>query len=440
MKINLLTMSLLTLSSSLLAEATIQYQYDKKTRASDYAKSFFGSSDRFSEAKRLDMGKVGVSASTRLDCGNLDITANFDAEFKRLQEQLKQIIPSNASQWKSLGGKMAMLSVCYAYPTLCAQLRHDFLSLQANLDLRAQACKAIDSYLDNQADVGAKQLRAEAQANCIDQSLRGGSDMASATASCQGKTGLPLRDFSSGLEKRFTSRKQKVLQNLVSFAKDKEPATYNLLASMLGEIEVQEDGYWQPMFDKGMYRPHDVATSFLASGEKSVCQNLARILRGSSHPRSDSLFETSIFETIKLRVTQDDLSNLEDLSTEDKDLACSALGRAVGQVAAEKSSAKAEAVLSTGLLNTAVPQNLRQEYSDRGSNAFHALRKAIEGDQIPSVESVRDAIATLARVAREKNRLLASIVSEGKKINSEVDTNAKNDCVDTLTCSHKKGI
>lgn len=439
MKLNYLVLAALS-TSALAQEATTQFRFDQSTEASNYAKSYFGSPDRFTAAKRLDMGKVGVSASTHLDCGNLDISANFDAEFKRLQEQLKQIIPSNASQWKSLGGKMAMLSICYAYPTICAQLRHDFLSLQANLDLRAQACKAIDSYLDNQADVGAKQLRAEAQANCIDESLKKGADMASATASCQGKTGLPLRDFSSGLEKRFTSRKQRVLQNLVSFAKDKEPATYNFLASMVGEIEVQQDGYWQPLFEQGMYRPHDVATTFLASGENSVCKNLSSILKGRSSPRKESVFETSIYETIKLRISQDDLSNLEDLADEDRKLACSALGRAIGQVAAEKSSSKAEAVLSTGLLNMAVPQNLRQEYSERSSHAFHALRKSLEGDQIPSIDSVRDAIATLARVAREKNRLLASLISEGKKINSDVDTNAKSDCIDTLTCSRNKGI
>ena len=419
-------------------QATTQFQYDRNTRASDYAKSYFGNPDRFSEAKRLNMGKGKISASTRLDCGNLDVNANFDAEFKRLQEQLKQIIPSNANEWKSLGGKMAMLSVCYAYPTLCAQLRHDFLSLQANLDLRAQACKAIDSYLDNQADVGAKQLRAEAQANCIDDSLRGGNDMASATAKCQGKTGLPLRDFSSGLEKRFTDRKQKVLQSMVNFAQNKEPATYNFLASMVGEIEVQQDGYWQPLFDQGMYHPNDAATTFLASGENSVCRSLAGILKGSTTPKKDSVFETSVFETIKLRVTKDDISNLEDLANEDRDLACAALGRAIGKVAAEKSSSKAEAVLSSGLLNNAVPQNLRQEYSERSGHAFNALRKSLEGDQIPSIDSVRDAIATLARVAREKNRLLASLISENKKNNADSDQNHQSECTDTLTCSKRR--
>lgn len=67
-----------------------------------------------------------------------------------------------------------------------------------------------------------------------------------------------------------------------------------------------------------------------------------------------------------------------------------------------------------------------------------ALRKALEGDQIPSIDAMRDAIATLARVSREKNRLMASMISDNKKYNSEVDARSKTECVDTLTCANKK--
>ena len=80
-----------------------------------------------------------------------------------------------------------------------------------------------------------------------------------ATRDCQDTSGLPLRDFQAGLEKRFTSGKQRVLKALVGFAKDQDGPTYDFLQGMLGEIEVQQDGYWQPLFDRGLARPQDVA-------------------------------------------------------------------------------------------------------------------------------------------------------------------------------------
>jgi hypothetical protein len=436
MRAFLLASVLFVIGESLFAQAAI-YRYERDTQASDFARSFFGSPTRFSASKSLSLGSYSASAATSLDCGNLDITANFHQEFKRLQEQIKQILPSSASDWQSLGGKMAMLSICYAYPTICAQLRHDFLSLQGNLDLRAQGCKAIDTYLNSQGDVGAKQLRAEAQAHCIDSQLKGGADLASASAECQGKSGLALRDFSAGLEKKFSRKKQKVLDSMLRFAKSDDKATYTFLSTMLGEVEVQEDGYWQPLFDKGMLHPHEVAQNFLAEGESKACAKLEKVLSGSLGARPGDLVGSTIVSVIKTRLSKEDVRNLDDLSEADRALSCAGLGRAIGQVAAEKASAKAEAVLASGLLNTSIPDDLRQEYSARSGNAFKALLKAIESDQIPPLDEVRSAIASLAKATREKNRAIASLIGHAKGSNAEADSDEKVGCTDTIDCARK---
>ena len=125
---------------------------------------------------------------------------------------------------------------------------------------------------------------------------------------------------------------------------------------------------------------------------------------------------------------------MHDLETQDQKLACAALGRAIGQVAATKASAEAEAVLSSGLLNTAIPNSLRDEYRSRSQNAFQALRKAVESDQIPPIDEVRTAISQLARATREKNRILAAELSSGKLENYRHESATKSDCVDTLSC------
>ncbi len=415
------------------AAAQESYRYDRQTKASDFARDFFGPAGSYERIPEVDMGRFNAGVSSSLDCGKIDIRADFQGEFKNLQQQVSALIPRDTRAAVNLASQGAMMTVCYAYPTVCAQLRHDFLALQSNLNLRAQACRAIDNFIDSGADKGAKQLRAEAQAECISGKVNGGASMSAATRDCQGVNGLKLRDFQAGMEKKFTAGKQKVLAAMVSFAKVKDKPTYNFLASTLGEIEVQEDGYWQPLFTKGMLRPHDVADSFLAVGESRACGDLARLI--GQRPRSgDSLADNSVDEIISRKLSKVDAENLDDLTDEDRRLACAALGRAIGQMAARVATSKAEAVLASGLLNTAIPDTLRDEYRTRGEGAFDALRKAVESDQIPPLEDVRTAIGQLARATREKNRMIAAGISRGRTENYRQESESRNDCTDTLSC------
>lgn len=407
----------------------IQYRSDSHTRASDFAQSFFGGSRDYDKAKRIDMGTVGIEISSDLNCGQLDIKANIMGEFNNLQKQIKQMIP-NKENITGIMGSLAMISTCYAYPTICAELRHDFLSIKANLNLRSQACQAIDKYIDNQADKGAKQLQAEAQAACV---AKASTDPATAIEDCQNNTGLGIRDFQSGLEKKFTKEKQKVLASIVKFSQNSDAKTYEFLASILGEIEVQSNGYWKPLFAKGMLKPNDVANEFLAEGEDKTCSSLSDIVERRRN-FGNTVFEKSVVETIRNRITKDDVSNVSDLNDGDKQLACTALGRSVGQIAAQKVSAEGEAIVSAGLLNTAIPNSLRDEFRTRSGTAFLALKKTVESEQIPSIDEVRNAISNLAYATREKNRIIAAQLSQSKIENSRQESLIKSECTDTLSC------
>lgn len=432
MKRSLLYFLLISCQFSANSEEVTQYHGESNTRASDFAKEFFGNAREYQQQQNLNMGNVGFNVSSNLDCGNLDIKANIKGEFNEVLRQIKDIIPTDIS---SALPQMAMVSTCYAYPTICAELRHDFLALKANLNLRSQACSAIDKFIDNQADKGAIQLRAEAQAECVRQEKSSDStmDTASATRLCQSKQGLALRDFQSGLEKRFTTKKQKVLESIVKFAQAESGPMYAFLAPVLGEIEVQSDGYWQPLFAQGMLRPNDMAQGFLAQGKDQVCKNLSDIISRRNVP-ADNIFDKSIISIAQSRLSQDDVLNIEDLGNEDKTLACSALGRSVAQMAAQKATAEGQAVIASGLLNTAIPNALREEFRNRSDTAFLALKKTIETEQIPPIDEVRTAIANLAAVTREKNRLTANQISGAKLQNSREESIIKNDCTDTLSC------
>lgn len=410
----------------------IYYHGDKNTRASDFAKNYFGTHQRFNRAQYLNFGNAGVNFSTELDCGNIDIKANIHGELNNISKQLKEIVPNKDNIGKYLS-TATILTTCYAYPTICAQLRHDYLALKANLNLRAQACRAIDSFIDSQAEKGAMQLRAEAKANCINGEMQRGFDTAAAVQICQEKTGLPMRDFQAGLEKKFMYGKQKVLESIVKFAQKTSPQMYEFLSVFLGEIEIQSDGYWQPLFTKGMLNPNDIAKYFLAEGESRVCKELSDIVYKRKTFNSTQ-FEKSIVETIQNRITQEDILNIEDLGNGDRELACASLGRAIGQIASQKSSAEGEAVMASGLLNTAIPTALRDEYRMRTSTAFLALKKTIDSEQIPPIDEIRHTIAQLAYATRERNRILAGQISESKIQNSRHESIIKYDCTDTLSC------
>lgn len=440
MKRSLLYFMLISCQFPVYSEEITQYHGEFNTRASDFAKEFFGNAREYQQQQSLNMGNVGFNVSSRLNCGNLDVNANIQGEFNEILEQIKKIIPTDIS---SALPQMAMVSTCYAYPTICAELRHDFLSLKANLNLRSQACQAIDKFIDNQADKGAMQLVAEAKAECIRQQTDSGMDTASAIKECERdakdangnlvRKPLALRDFQAGLEKRFTTRKQKVLESVVKFAQAESGPMYAFLAPLLGEIEVQSDGYWQPLFAQGMLRPNDMAQSFLAQGKNQICHNLSEII-SKRIPPQESVFDRAIVTIAQSRLSQDDLMNIEDLGDEDKTLACSALGRSVAQMAAQKATAEGQAVIASGLLNTAIPNALREEFRNRSDTTFLALKKTIETEQIPPIDEVRTAIANLATVTREKNRLIANQISGAKLQNSRQESIIKNDCTDTLSC------
>ena len=425
----------LTVSSS-IASAQTSYRYERKTRASDFSQDFFGKPGAYQNIPEVNMGRVSAGISTSLDCGRLDVTADLTGEFQELQKQVSALIPQTPQEAVKLASSGAMMAVCYAYPTVCAQLRHDFLALQTNLNLRAQACRAMDDYVDAAADKGAKQLRAEAQAECVRSKAQSGMALAQATRDCQTTTGLPLRDFQAGLEKKFTSQKQLVLKAIVDFSKRQDQPTYEFLAATLGEIEVQPDGYWQPVFQRGLLKPSDMANNVLAEAEQKACgRELAELVAKRQPVNQQQLVTRAIDETILRRITPVDVQNLDDLSDGYRELACAALGRSVGQVAAQTAAAKAEASLASGLLNTAIPDSLRAEYRTRGEAAFDALKKAVDSDQIPPVEEVRAAIGQLARAAREKNRVIAGQISEGKINNYRQESDASSGCFDTLSCA-----
>ena len=426
--------------ASAQAEAQREYRYKNEFSTGEAAQRRFGVIPRHNRNDpKLDAGNFKFELGSKLECGKIDVNANIEGQFKDLQDQLKQLIPNEKNALQFIE-KSAFITICYAYPSICAQLRHDWLSIQGKLNLRAQACAAVDKFIDNQAEKGARQLKSEAVASCVQNTVGtkideskpflGEYDVSLALKHCQEKTGLALRDFQTGLMRSFGSEKQKVLKSILSFAKDE--TSYDFLSSFLGEIEVGTEGGWVPLFDKGLLRPSDVADTFLTKGQGAVCDGLESILNGR-YPSGD-LYETEVAAVAKRKLNAQTLADLNDLSNADRQIVCLALGRAVGKEAAQKAASRLESAVSAGLLNTAIPESLRTEYRDRAISAFPAVRQALEGESIPSVERVRADLSEFANLQRAKTRILAGETNRARLKNSIGDGQSSAECTDSLSC------
>jgi hypothetical protein len=413
------------------AHAQKEYRFKNEFSTGAEAERFFGLTPKHSRNDpKLDAGGFQFEVGSKLECGKIDVTANIKGQFKELQDQLYGLIPQNASEAKDLLARSAFTTICYAYPTICAQLRHDWLSIQGKLNLRAQACAAVDKFIDTQANKGSNQLKAEAIARCVEQEAGSSGDVASALQKCQGKSGLAMRDFQTGLIRDFGNGKQKVLKSILSFARD--ATSYDFLVSFLGEIQVGTEGGWVPLFDRGLLRPADVADTFLTKGQSLVCSQMEPIFAGRFRP--SGVYETEVASLVMKKLSPQTAADLEELAQTDRQVACLALGRAVGKEAALLASARYESTLSTGLLNTAIPEPLRVEYRERAIAAFPALRQAIEGEDIPSVERVRNDLAQFAKLQRTKTKILAGETNRARLVNSLGDGRSASDCADSLSC------
>lgn len=411
-----------TLSSQVaLADTYVRNQGEYGT--SQVARDLFGANSSYEREPGLDFGHFEADVSTHLDCGKIDLVTNFEGQFKKLRDQAKAFV-QNLDNYVAAA---PMLAVCYAAPQICALLRHDQFLFSQNLNLRAQACAAIDRYIDNQADKGAKQLEAEATQNCVNHELQSGTDMASATETCQGTTGMPLRDLSSGINRKFRNGPQRVLASMLSNVG--ESSSYAFLASLLGEVEIQSDGYWQPLWPEKMLKPYQVARNTFQESVTTACGDLRKLLKSTR-----TVGEDSVAAIFKEKLVQEDADNLSDLLAADRRIACTALGRALGVFVIERRTAKSEAIMSSALTNGALTKGLKDEYRSRSQSAFDALREAALSEQIPSLETVRNSIRELAQAERAYNRSVASKISGARLHNSRLQTESQTDCVDTQSC------
>lgn len=408
------------------------------SRSQDVINEFFGKKNQFTAPIpiQFDLGGIGAGAATRLSCGNVNLVSQFDAYMNDINKQLGVVlntvkdIPAHPDKYAVAG---AMVTICYMNPVVCDQIRNFKVDLGALLNLRFDTCKAIDSYIDKRSDQGS-QMIAEAKAECVNSKTKSGVDMAVAVADCDSQGNFNIRDFNGNLNKQFTNEKQKTLLSMVNFSKSTN--YYDFIKPILGEVEVQNDGYYRPLFDSGMLKPYDAAKQILAQAQDNICDsnNFRNILTASNINSKDKVDEKlKIFMRSKLTIQ--DYKNLQVLRSDEREFACNALSRVVAKEAGHDITSEARSVIVSGLNNPNIPQDLKNEYSKKSDKSFNEVDSSLNNFEYRTLEQVQKNISLLANATIRDNQKTGSSMSIEKSID---DIKQGKECVDVLSCTRKR--
>jgi hypothetical protein len=91
--------------------------------------------------------EVQAGVSTKVNCGQLDVDVNVRA----MADRVAQIPGQLVGQAQALLGAMPMLTLCYASPSLCAEVKNVNFQINERLKGLSDVCRSMDSYIASQS-------------------------------------------------------------------------------------------------------------------------------------------------------------------------------------------------------------------------------------------------------------------------------------------------
>jgi hypothetical protein len=399
-------------------------------RASELATEMFGPIPP-EEAKKmaLNVGRIGISINSRLNCGRMDIGASIEGEFKQVERQLKTSLKQIEGMVTN-PGRLALGIICYYKPNVCSYIRHLSGLMQESINLQFDACQAIDNYIDDQAAKGMKMRRSEAIEAC----LSSGPLTAEKIRECQ-KEESRARDLLYPFKRRFTNHNQKLLKETLSLVKKSD--NYNLWARLLGEVEIKRDGWWSSLYPKDFLKPDDFASNVLIASRKGACdyKSLESIIGSGGIVPNDGTINPYIERVIREKISKSLVRDLKSLPEVDARRACNSLGESIAELAIKRAVADGRTTLAAALANDAIPDDLKVFYQDRSDKTFSSISAAIKAkDVVPLAKNIRN-ISHLAKAFRRLQREKAATLSSKRTFNDE--RALKESCEDELSCESR---
>jgi hypothetical protein len=195
---------------------------------------------------------------------------------------------------------------------------------------------------------------------------------------------------------------------------------YRFLTAMLGELKLDINGKLLPVFPA---RPLTVASlskrlgtmgTGLACDQPRLSQAVGG-LTSNATPLEVRFYEQALLDTVHEQIESVNVTDLFSLDPPDRDLACNALGRALGKAALRRSAEEGEATTTTALQNPAVPETVRKMYETRAEQTFRAMRSESQELAEHSIPELKMIITRMAAIQRETRRATAAAISKGQQ-------------------------
>ncbi len=429
---------------SVFSQQSYDYNFDTGTAhfKSDLGRLIFGNNVAVPDSNDVNLPplpSVKIGYSTDLKCGQLDIDAftNIDNYKKLFNDMLKNVQGNLEKMASSLPGAAPMLAICYASPTLCAELRHDSFMFNQKIGFQTNACSSVDKFIDNRADQGSKTLKSESIAKCMKDNASDGSNVA--FDKCRQQTGLPFQDFQRALEDAQTTSQQKLLDSIVNYQAyitKTNPVydVYNELIKFEGETNVNSDGTYQKTYPGGTVISADkLAGKYINFGVNISCNlnSLQNYINGTD--TGQDLFTKNLSFVVKKYLSDKDIFDLNSLSSEDFKIACSALGRSLSKESGYISANQMQSGIAIGMANPAIPEPMKQQVKLETDENLKVLYRSLDSENIPSVKQIHSVIHNLAVATRMRNQSIAAGVSN-QIVHGQMQKWKNTDCNDTVSC------
>lgn len=365
-----------------------------------------------------------VEVDSSLACGQLRANFDLNASVDAVSELPAQLVDLGRDLFEAA----PMLAYCQLSPSGCQFLKETSQKIREDLDLRANACRAIDAQIGTRADEGT-QIRRAARQLAVERCIRERGTTREAVQQCTEHPSRPawVPDLRQGFaalvratgDQDLTKAALESTQHRFAF----DETVYALLRAIGGEIRVSSEGRTQVQVDgDGITVASDVADTAVVLGARVACDPAARtaaldntvpLLRGAELRDRWARLDQAVREVLRDRLLATHHRQLLRLPTTKRQIVCTALGRTLAREAMRRTHDEVASLLRLAAQNPAVRAlGAETRFHDLATSLAASAERLEHDEQIQSyadwARSLQQAVAELDAIDRAITAVLAA--------------------------------
>lgn len=445
MKFKFFIVSIFIMSYCSNSYATDDIGDNEKMFSSNDIIAMFGKAHVYANKKGSNINFNPGTIQTNMQCGQIqfDILNNFNQALSDLEKMPKKLVEQFSTNFSSLASAAPIIALCYSSPTLCAELKNLNLNLQQDVGLQTNMCESIDNYVTDRADQGRKESYDRALKSCISQNSPS-MGVRNATYKCNSSVSerdVLVADVVNNKMRSGLSGAQNIIESALTstgaLATQNDKDRYKLLQASLGDMQIDANGSITPALGDLKMTPNDMSENVMHNSSNLVCDlaNLKKSIDGSpvisSSNDVDRYLQTILNQTITKNLSDDDVNNLEDLDSVDKDVICNSLARSLAFETVKNIVSDNANALDSVTSNTVIPDDVKEKIISHANDFFNKVVKSSNNEDILPVPVIKKELGKLAYLSRDSKRKLGVALTATEV--SDAIENSKN-CDSAITC------